>query len=171
MSHDGIAIVYPAVFPTSHAESHCTAIFLGRIGEVHFTKDMVLYALWDIQRYWGRNIHRYFRANSELEMFGVAKDKPVVTFRDDLVLRVCRDLIDKRLAEEGIKSASEFTNYRPHVTLEPGALYAPLGVTLLAPILWWGNERGTDEDRARLRSGNASLPAENQTQARTAGKV
>jgi hypothetical protein len=161
MTHTSIAIVYPAVFPQAHAESHCTAIFLGRIGEVEFTKDMVMYALWDIRRYWGQNIHRYFRANDQIEWFGVDKDKPVVTFRDDLLLRISRDMIDKRLRQDGIRSASVFngTDYRPHVTLTGKPLYAPLGVTLTAPVLWWGDERGTNENRARLRGGDASLPA------------
>lgn len=139
---DGIAIVMPAAFPGSVADSHCTNIFLGNVSdpERKFVKDHLVNVCFDLEAIFSRNLTRTFNV-SGVDWFGVDRDIPVMRL-DSSWLMHFRKVLEQYLWEEAeIKSASEW-DYQPHVTLpeqyDVSAL--PNYVTLSKPVVWWGDE-------------------------------
>lgn len=138
---EGIAIVMPATFPGSVADSHCTNIFLGVVSpELHFTKDHLVNVCYDLEAIFSRNVDRLFKV-SGVDWFGVDRDVPVMRL-DSSWLMHFRKVLEQYLWEEAqIKSASEW-DYQPHVTLPEGFDVSDLPeyVTLSKPVVWWGDE-------------------------------
>lgn len=137
---DSICIAYPASWPDTIKEPHCTLIFLGKISEADFTKQDILDVLDDLK----------LPAPGEVEitgiqLFGPKQDIPVATvFSNRLFAH--RIMIDYELAGINVKSASEF-EFNPHVSISYDestdftAIELPKTVTLDKPVLWWGDDR------------------------------
>jgi hypothetical protein len=79
-----------------------------------------------------------------MEMFGPEKDIPVVIL-EHTYLHKYHDFLTSALAKRGIESASEFKDYRPHVTMSENAAInylVPTDPMLLLPVqLWWGGQK------------------------------
>lgn len=139
---EGIAIVMPATFPGSVADSHCTNIFLGTTDDpnLHFTKDHLLNVAFDLEAAFSRTMTRRFDVTG-VDWFGVDRDIPVMRLEPSWLVNF-RKVVDYYLWEEAqIKSASEW-DYQPHVTLPEGYDVSdlPKYVTLSKPVVWWGDE-------------------------------
>lgn len=138
---DSIAIVMPATFPGSVADSHCTNIFLGEITpSLHFTKDHLLNVCYDLEAIFSRNVTRTFDV-SGVDWFGVDRDIPVMRLESRWLMHFRKVLEQYLMEEASIKNASEW-GYQPHVTLPEGydVSNLPKVVTLSKPVVWWGNE-------------------------------
>lgn len=143
-----IAIVYPTVFPEAtelpidrSIDAHCTLMYLGEIGEVSFTKD-------DLQEVLSRFTFEDLGIVDVdgLTLFGKDKDVLVMLLKSS-VLEENHAMISAALHEKGIESASYFTDYKPHVTLNekyhgPTVGYElPTTIGLGSPVVWWGDDR------------------------------
>lgn len=150
---DSIAIVFPADWPNESSnlkvnkpsEPHCTLIWLGNIPDVSYTKE-------DVQNLLDR---MSIKAPGEVpttgvELFGPEGDVLVVTL-DSERLEPIRDAIEEGLKKIGGKNASQYKDYKPHVTIDEEATLSKEEaeieldiadtVTLGAPVVWWGDER------------------------------
>ena len=130
---DGIAVVYPSNWPENDPEAHCTIIYLGKVDEVAFTEQDVRNAMELMQ----------LGAPGEVpvagpEMFGPDKDIPVVLLEPVPVLTLAKLALEAVLLTFGIENASEFKDYKPHVTVPDHDREIPTTVTLGEPVLWWG---------------------------------
>lgn len=138
----GIAIVMPATFPGSVADSHCTNIFLGKTDDpdLHFVKDNLTNVLYDLEAVFHRNIWRRFDVTG-VDWFGVDRDIPVMRLESSWLMHFRKVLEQYLMEEANIKSASEW-DYQPHVTLPEGydVSTLPPHVTLSKPMVWWGDE-------------------------------
>lgn len=148
---DHIAIVFPvtSAVPTDFniqegVEAHCTLIYLGKVSEATFTKEDVQSVLDRMQISAPGEV-----STLSLELFGPEQDALVITL-DDTRLVDIRNSIEKSLSEVGSGNASEYADYRPHVTLDAKtdltldmameSIEIPMTVTLDSPELWWGDE-------------------------------
>lgn len=132
---DSIAIVWPSEYPDD-PKSHCTIIYLGKIADVGFSYEDVIFALEDID----------FIAMSArpigLDLFGEDKDIPVILLNSSL-LKAYQWRVTYELSKIDIRSASEFTDYKPHITVKTTPVpfeEVPPIIQLSLPELWWGNE-------------------------------
>lgn len=137
---DSICIAYPASWPTTVDEPHCTLIYLGKISEADFTKQQLLDVLDDIQL-----PAPGFVETTTVEYFGKEKNIPVVKLFSLRVL-AHRAIIAFELEHIGISSPSEF-EFTPHISLSYDEDHKvdeseiPDQVYLDAPVLWWGEDR------------------------------
>lgn len=142
-----ICIAFPADYPADREDPHCTLIWLGYIDTFGLTKEEVQ-AVLDAGDYTPPA-----RVKPLLpKIFGKGDERVVVLPLDDSdgALAALRNKIDAALAEIGASSASEYTDYVPHVTTEdyvPGQtrLYGypvPATIGLSKAQLWWGDEHG-----------------------------
>jgi 2'-5' RNA ligase len=131
---DGIAIVYPSNWPRDDTpDPHCTIIYLGKVSKVDFTKADVEAALGHVSLEAPGAVR-----TKGLEMFGPDKDIPVVTLDPgSQVLVLQRIVVEGILGVYGIENASEFKDYKPHVTITNKDIEIPESVTLGEPVLWW----------------------------------
>lgn len=143
---DSIAIMFPANYPDDRADPHCTLIWLGTFDTVSATKEEIL-AVLNADDYTPPTEYKALPP----KIFGRDPERVVVLPLEDTdgSLQGLRDKIDAALAAIGVKSASEYTTFIPHITTEdyvPGvtkmANYpVPEKVKLGAAELWWGDER------------------------------
>lgn len=146
-----LGVVMPAHFFRSYwiPKCHCTLIYLGehdKVPHVMHQRKMVEAAV--------ARLNLQFRELTVpvkgVELFG-RKDKTVLVL-EEWVLKSYRRFIDRELAREGIRSASEFA-YRPHITInshEPSDkpvfpwpnFVVPSHVYISAPELWWASPDG-----------------------------
>lgn len=133
---DSIAIVWPSNWPMADEEAHCTIMFLGNISNVSFTKIDLWNAISTIK--WPLMSVR----TAGIEMFGPKADIPVVRL-DSVILHTFHDKLEATLKAEGIESASEFKEYKPHITVKnyEEDMLIPDIVHLGSPEVWWGDER------------------------------
>lgn len=146
-----LGVVMPTHFFLSYLipKCHCTLIYLGE----HDKMPHVMHQRRTVEAAVAR-LNLQFRELTVpvvgVELFG-RKDKTVLVL-DDLVLKSYRKFIDRELARDGIRSASEFA-YRPHVTInshEPSAepvfpwdgFIVPKHIYISAPQLWWASPDG-----------------------------
>lgn len=150
---DSIAIVFPVVWPEditfkaqNPSEPHCTLLWLGKISEASFTKEQVESVIRRLNTKAPGDVKTI-----ELELFGPNK-KYLVTTLDPSSLNPIRDNFERVLAKIGAGNASEYKEYKPHVTLDEQLSVSfddakaligdlPHTVKLDAPVLWWGDER------------------------------
>lgn len=138
---NSIAIVMPATFPGSVADSHCTNIFLGEITpDLNFTKDHLLNVCYDLEAIFHRNVSRRFDVTG-VDWFGVDRDIPVMRLESSWLMHFRLVLEEYLKQENNIRNASEW-DYQPHVTLPEGYDVSdlPKYVTLTKPVVWWGDE-------------------------------
>lgn len=143
-----LGVVMPAHFFRSYLipKCHCTLIYLGE----HDKHPGVMHQRKTVEAAVAR-LNLQFRELTVpvkgVELFG-RKDKTVLVL-DDMVLKSYRKFIDRELARDGIRSASEFA-YRPHVTInshEPSKepvfpwdnFIMPNHIYISAPQLWWAS--------------------------------
>ena len=81
----------------------------------------------------------------EFEVFGPEDGLVDVLLMDSPQLEAAREVAVMRLAEQGIYNASEWTDYRPHMTLGPKGSAAhytvPWTVSLYPMELWYGDRK------------------------------
>lgn len=154
--HTGICIVMPASHYGAIPKSHCTVAFLGNTDSRDFTKSQAQHitnklAMLDL---WLPD-HRVTVYNKGYEMFGVDKDQPVMLLPEDERIMEVREHAEKLLDDYGIEF-SKIWDYKPHVSLfeNPHANISGLvetgfqmRVTLRPPVLWWGDDRPSYNER------------------------
>lgn len=138
MDHDSTAvIVWPAMFPLID-DGHCTILYLGEVEDISAAPEDVYTALPNLS-FPGRV------AVTGFEVFG-SDEKVWVALLDTETLAPLQAEIVEALKEIGVENASEFKDYRPHVTLAPYEndeqdfshyTFFVLGT----PKLWWEGER------------------------------
>lgn len=139
-----IGIMFPASWPEDLDDAHCTLIYLGDMADATFSREDLEIVIKRLDT----------RAPEEvivtgLELFGRDKNVLVATL-DNIKLAPIRGSFERTLAKIDVYNASEFTEYRPHVTISEeysGTLEdaykeikLPKTLFLGAPRLWWGNE-------------------------------
>lgn len=139
-----IGIMFPASWPTDLDDAHCTLIYLGDMADATFTKEDLEIVIQRLDK----------RAPEEviitgMDLFGPDKNVLVATL-DTVKLQPLRRSFEVTLAKIGVENASEFKDYKPHVTISEdfsGSLEdaerdikLPRTLFLGAPKLWWGNE-------------------------------
>lgn len=149
MSAQGV--VLPVAFPRSHEipKVHCTLIYLGESERIRVPKSPVELA--------NNRLRAQCPSTLMVRVTGVevfAKGHVTVMTLEDRVLKSYRQFLDKELARDGIRSASDYA-FRPHVTInkhhdeskEPvfpwDNFRVPEYVWLERPILWWSSENST----------------------------
>lgn len=135
---DSIVIVYPAFWNGNiDPEAHCTILYLGNISDASFSREDIENALS------GMDLVAPGQINVVgTEMFGENKDYPVWLLEPTALLNLTRKLIEDGLSTIGAENASEFKDYRPHVTVNQLDFDLPNDyVELGVPTLWWGDER------------------------------
>lgn len=134
--HDqSIGIMYPVNWPTDDPEAHCTLFYLGEMPDISFTQHDLIDALEEANLEAPGEV-----PTAGLELFGPEKDIPVVRL-DSLLLRTQKAALGYILRGYGVKDASSFPDYQPHVTLVNPQKEIPTTINLAAPQIWWGNER------------------------------
>ena len=140
MGHTSAGIMFPVTYPyprVAHPEAHVTLFYFGEVEELAFTPLDIL-ALTT-----GLNFDAYEHGLNipiiGTDQFGPDHDISVLLV-DDGRLRIEHAALALRLADYGIFSGSEFTEYRPHVT-DPFTDNPPDYVTLHSPQLWWRDTR------------------------------
>ena len=142
-----IGVVMPVFFPgASRLEHpHCTLVYLGEFGKVAVSRRPVEDATERL-----RNQCRPLTVEvTGVEVFG--KGTCTVLKLADRTLRSYREFIDKELARDGIRSASEY-GYTPHVTINKHTVSSvpilpwddfriPPRVWIDRPTVWWNGER------------------------------
>lgn len=133
---DSAVIAYPASWPSDLSTSHVTLLYLGSIAEANFTKDEVISTLAHV------DLDMFFYVKTTgLDLFGPEKDIIVVRV-DHPMLHSQREAVEAKLAAVGINNASEFKEYKPHITIRPEhKQYIPARVLLSPPYLYWGDEQ------------------------------
>lgn len=136
-----IGIMFEASWPTNIDDSHCTLIYLGDIADANFTKD-------DIQNVLKR---LSLKAPGKIKTTGTEFFGPdeniLVTTLEKSPLVVYRETIERVLAKINVHNASEYKEYRPHVTISEDFDKSekipniPEKIDLGPPVLWWGNEK------------------------------
>lgn len=132
-----IAIVYPSNWPVEDL-AHCTMIYVGEISKVDFTKEDLTSTL--DQFVWPKNS---IVPTGNLEYFGPNKNISVVTLKRTSYLYLARLCVEDALKLKGIINASEYKDYRPHITVPDPTLAIPQFVELSAPVVWWGDDRSS----------------------------
>lgn len=146
MNHDSVSIVYPYVFPQDtklpidyDLKPHSTIVFLGKVSDFEFSQETVLDSLRGLELKDTGIVDV-----SGLALFGPENDVLVMTLKSQNLLDNHQVVCD-RLAEQGIKSASDF-DYSPHVTLTNGyhgptvGYDLPTTIGLGFPVLWWEDQ-------------------------------
>ena len=132
-----ISVVFPASWP-DREDAHCTIMYLGEIPDVSFTKAQLLAAVQPVAP------GTYLAADTAgVEMFGPDNDIPVVPLQHPL-LDVIHKMMTIELLSVGIESASEFTEYRPHVTITDADTDIPSIIILGPPVVWWGLDHSNE---------------------------
>lgn len=133
-------IVWPVVYPTDMLppeEPHCTVIYLGDVANLD--KQAVIDAINETEY----DVFLWVQP-MDVEYFGPEQDIPVLRVAHPYLYKY-NDFITSSLAKRGIESASQFTEYKPHVTISPEAVangVIPTDPLLLLPVqLWWGDEK------------------------------
>lgn len=142
-----MGIVLPAFFSNSHRieDCHATLIYLGEFGSVHVDRKAVELANERLRS----QVTPAMIKVTGVEVFG--KGNMTVLILDDFVLKSYRHFIDRELARDGIRSASEYA-YRPHVTINKHTVSSepilpwpdfkvPTYVWVDRPQVWWNGER------------------------------
>lgn len=147
LDSEGICIAYPYVFPQETdlpidytIRAHCTLIYLGYTGEVDFSKEDVLNSIR------GLDFGDLGIVDVDgLALFGPESDILVMKLKSSVLLDNLQ-VVSDRLLEKGIKNASSYPEYNPHITLTKNYHGPTIGYTLPttvglgAPYLWWGEE-------------------------------
>lgn len=143
---DSAGLMFPATVDTkieTNVDPHVTLLYLGEIADLKYTPVALLHAL---KPYRGLTVGEV-RPKS-FEFFGRHNEDLVVEVADPL-LPIVRSLVEKVLSGTGAENASEFKEYRPHVTLiedfygDIDNLELPSLVTLGPLEIWWGDDRIT----------------------------
>lgn len=132
-------IVFPSNYPKNVDDAHCTLIYLGRIPDLSYTKEDVMSVLDRLKIKAPGEIE-----TKDLEYFGKDKDVLVLTLDSSRLLQI-RSSMERALAKIGAENASEFKEYKPHVSLgtkedEKNYISIPDTAYLESPQLWWGND-------------------------------
>jgi 2'-5' RNA ligase len=130
-----VGIMYPVDWPTDDPEAHCTLVYLGEIPDANFTQEDLYEALAEVDLEAPGPAH-----TKEIEFFGEDNDIPVVPL-DSMRAKLQKKQLLLALNQRGIKDASSFPQYKPHVTLQNPDVEVPDTITLEAPQIWWGGER------------------------------
>lgn len=137
-THDGRAIVLPAIFPGSDEMSHCTVMYLGTADTMVGTQDQVMNVLYDMRLMFGRGPVTFSTMGTD--WFGVDRDIPVMRLGHSW-LTAFRKASKQLLGLAGISPQPSVWEYQPHVTLKSNDIDLPESVLLHPPVLWWENER------------------------------
>src|SRR5690348_7511886 len=107
-----IGVVMPVFFKGSVLipKVHCTLIYLGEQDEVHISRTILDNAVNRLRS----QVNPTMVAVKGLAVYG--HGKCTVMELDDRTLKSYRAFLDRELARDGIRSASEYA-YRPHVTI------------------------------------------------------
>lgn len=137
--------MFPSSWPEDLSDAHCTLLYLGDMSEANFTKEDLQIVLKRLATKAPGEV-----SITGLELFGPEKNVLVATLDDSKLARI-RDSFERTLAKIDIHNASEFKEFKPHVTIDDEftgslaeareSIQLPETVTLAAPVLWWGNER------------------------------
>lgn len=135
-------LMWPATFPGSEKidGAHVTVVYLGEVSDIRATPNLLLLAL--------DGLHETVGDVSVVgtEVFGGGEhDKVWVALLDDKGIGPWREDIKSQLEACGIKDASSFPDYKPHVTLGPytegsKAPKVPETVHLGRLEVWWGDK-------------------------------
>ena len=139
-----IGIMFPSSWPEDADDAHCTLLYLGDMADANFTREDLEIVIKRLDT----------RAPEEVivtgvDLFGPEKNVLVATL-DPIKLQPIRESFERTLAKINVFNASEYTEYRPHVTIttEFGGTMEnavedtklPRTIFLGAPRLWWGSE-------------------------------
>jgi 2'-5' RNA ligase len=140
-----IGLMFQSSWPKNLDDAHCTLLYLGDMADATFSKEDIESVVQRLD----------ISAPGEvkvtgLDLFGPQGNVLVATL-DSLKLRPIRDAFESTLAKINIFNASQYKDYKPHVTISEGFsgtldeatanTVLPEYVTLGAPELWWGNDR------------------------------
>ena len=141
---ESVTMMFPASWPVDKPDAHCTIIYLGEKGELPVGKD-ILDAV----------VARLGFSDpgpvpvTGLELFGPESNVLVATL-DPERLQPIRDSFERTLAKVGVYNASQYKDYKPHVTIQEDyegslddarkSLFVPKTIGLFAPELWWGDD-------------------------------
>lgn len=120
--------------------SHVTAIFLGEIDKLNVQPSDITKALSSYG-----HLDQGFVLSNKIEIFGDVEKFLVLTLKthNSALISQRNRMLDRLTATLGLRDASSFPDYRPHMTL--GKTADPDGVPsvmyLEAPQLWWGGVR------------------------------
>lgn len=140
-----IGLMFPASWPEDLSDAHCTLLYLGEMEEATFTKEDLQIVIQRLKTAAPGEV-----AITGLDLFGPEKNVLVATL-DPGKLQPIRDSFERTLAKINIFNASEYKDYKPHVTITEDfvgtldeareSLTLPKTVILGPPQLWWGNEK------------------------------
>lgn len=133
------SLMWPATFPGSENvdQPHVTVLYGGDKSEIELKPLAALLYLKDLITAPGEV------PVTGVEAFGDEDDKVWVAVLDPVSLVAVRETIKAKLEGFGLKDASDFPEYRPHVTLGPHSEEqpeAPESVTLGPLEAWWGDD-------------------------------
>lgn len=139
-----IGIMFPSSWPTNLDDAHCTLIYLGDMKKATFSREDIEIVIQRLDKRAPENV-----IITGLELFGPDNNVLVATL-DVIKLQPIRTSFEVTLAKIGVENASEYKDYKPHVTISEnfsGSLEdakkefkLPRTLFLGAPKLWWGNE-------------------------------
>lgn len=138
---DSIGVMWPVYFLEDYEHgnfdsAHVTCMYLGEMQDINFTKEELLVTLTN--RYSDMFI---WATVADRVMFGENSDVTVLTLANSHIHAI-HDEVESLLNAIGIQSASSFTDYKPHVTVDQETWDNPPNGVLLGPLMvWWGNER------------------------------
>lgn len=138
--------MFPSSWPEDLSDAHCTLLYLGDMSEANFTKEDLQIVLQRLATKSPGDV-----AITGLDLFGPDKNVLVATL-DNGKLQQIRDSFERTLAKINVHNASEYKEFKPHVTIDDeytgtleeayNKVELPETVNLGAPELWWGNEHG-----------------------------
>jgi hypothetical protein len=137
-SPDHKAIVLPVSWP-ARRKAHLTLLYLGDANKPEFTLNKEhIKSLLDMQQNYWPNFIRLQPMN--YDMFGYGKI-PVLRV-DSGILRNLREALVDTFAFMGIHSASEYSDWNPHISLKGDDGLFPAGQVLEAgrPFVWWDDD-------------------------------
>ena len=145
--NDGVALVWPVYNSPEHdvdqriVDPHITALYIGTVADWPDLDDLY-------ERCTAAGLDRLTPLvvlTGEFEVFGPEDGLVDVLLMDSPQLEAAREVAVMRLAEQGIYNASEWTDYRPHMTLGPKGSAAhytvPRTVSLYPMELWYGDRK------------------------------
>lgn len=142
-----IGVVMPVFFRGASLikDAHCTLVYLGEFGKVSVSKEKVVEATERLRS----QCRPCLIDVTGIEVFG--KGNCTVLTLAERTLRSYRDFLEKELARDGIRSASEYS-YTPHITINKHEVSSlpilpfegfqiPPRVWIDRPTVWWNGER------------------------------